>query len=35
MSGRRFLLDTNAVVALLAGQGAIGGTLDDADWIGT
>jgi hypothetical protein len=34
MSGSRFLLDTNAVVALLAGQGTIGATLNDADWIG-
>jgi hypothetical protein len=34
MSGKRFLLDTNAVVALLRGEGGLAGTLEDAAWVG-
>jgi len=34
MNGSRFLLDTNAVVALLAGQGSIDGVLSNAEWVG-
>lgn len=34
MSGSRFLLDTNAVVALLRGEGRLASTLEDAEWVG-
>jgi tRNA(fMet)-specific endonuclease VapC len=34
MSGKRFLLDTNAVIALLAGNAQVVDLLRDADWIG-
>jgi tRNA(fMet)-specific endonuclease VapC len=34
MSGKRFLLDTNAVIALLAGNVQVVELLRDADWIG-
>jgi predicted nucleic acid-binding protein len=35
MSGRRFLLDTNAVIALLQGREALVALLRDAEWVGT
>jgi tRNA(fMet)-specific endonuclease VapC len=34
MSGKRFLLDTNAVIALLAGNAQVVELLRGADWIG-
>jgi tRNA(fMet)-specific endonuclease VapC len=34
MSGKRFLLDTNAIIALLAGNIQVIELLRDADWIG-
>lgn len=34
MSGKRFLLDTNAVVALLRGEGELPGTVEGAAWVG-
>jgi tRNA(fMet)-specific endonuclease VapC len=34
MSGKRYLLDTNAVVALLRGDQLLQQRLQDADWIG-
>jgi tRNA(fMet)-specific endonuclease VapC len=35
MSGNnRYLLDTNAIVALLKGNAQLGQLLRDADWIG-
>ena len=34
MSGNRYLLDTNAVVALLAGKSNLEAKLSTADWIG-
>ena len=34
MSGRRFPLDTNAVVALLRGEGGVLDALQDAEWVG-
>jgi tRNA(fMet)-specific endonuclease VapC len=34
MSGKRYLLDTNAVIALLAGNTQVVELLRDADWIG-
>jgi tRNA(fMet)-specific endonuclease VapC len=34
MSGKRYLLDTNAVIALLAGNDQVVKLLGDADWIG-
>ena len=34
MSGNRFLLDTNAVVALLGGKSNLEEKLSDAAWIG-
>lgn len=34
MSGRRYLLDTNAVVALLAGNIEVIQLIQDADWLG-
>ena len=34
MSGRNFILDTNAIVALLKGDSGIANILFDAEWIG-
>jgi tRNA(fMet)-specific endonuclease VapC len=34
MSGRRYLLDTNAVVALLRGEGDLAADLEGATWVG-
>ena len=34
MSGKRYLLDTNAIVALLQGHTALVKLLQDADWVG-
>jgi tRNA(fMet)-specific endonuclease VapC len=34
MSGKRFLLDTNAVIALLAGHSQVAALLQGAGWIG-
>ncbi|MUH01207.1 PIN domain-containing protein [Scytonema sp. UIC 10036] len=34
MSGKRYLLDTNAIVALLQGSPALVTLLQNADWIG-
>jgi tRNA(fMet)-specific endonuclease VapC len=34
MSGSRFLLDTNAPVSLLAGDTALAGHLNAAEWVG-
>lgn len=34
MSGKRFLLDTNAVVALLRGEGDLPGVVEGAGWVG-
>jgi tRNA(fMet)-specific endonuclease VapC len=34
MNGKRYLLDTNAVIALLAGNNQVVKLLCDADWIG-
>lgn len=34
MSGRRLLLDTNAVVALLRGEGGLEASLRSAQWVG-
>jgi tRNA(fMet)-specific endonuclease VapC len=34
MSGKRYLLDTNAIVALLQGNEQLNQLLEDADWIG-
>ena len=34
MSGKRFLPDTNAVVALLRAKGGVLDALQDADWVG-
>ncbi len=34
MNGKRFLLDTNAVIALLAGNTQVVELVRDADWIG-
>jgi tRNA(fMet)-specific endonuclease VapC len=34
MSGKRYLLDTNAIVALLKGSTALVQLLQDAEWIG-
>ncbi len=34
MNGRRFLLDTNAVISLLQGNAAVRQILSEADWIG-
>ncbi|MEH1925947.1 type II toxin-antitoxin system VapC family toxin [Nostoc sp.] len=34
MSGNRYLLDTNAIVALLQGNSQLIQLLQDADWIG-
>lgn len=35
MSGSRFLLDTNAIVSLLAGDTALAGHLNVAEWVGS
>ena len=34
MSGNRYLLDTNAIVALLQGNSQLIQLLQDTDWIG-
>ncbi len=34
MSGERYLLDTNAIVALLRGDQALQRRLSDAEWVG-
>ena len=34
MSGNRYLLDTNAIVALLQGNAQLVQLLQNADWIG-
>lgn len=34
MPGKRYLLDTNAVIALLAGHAGIAALADDAEWLG-
>lgn len=34
MPGKRFLLDTNAVVALLQGHSGLAALTDDAQWLG-
>jgi tRNA(fMet)-specific endonuclease VapC len=34
MSGNRYLLDTNAIVALLQGEVFLGQLLQNADWVG-
>lgn len=34
MNGKRYLLDTNAVVALLRGHGPLLELLRDAEWVG-
>ena len=34
MSGKRYLLDTNAVVSLLAGNTGLGNRLREASWVG-
>ncbi|MDF5721618.1 MAG: type II toxin-antitoxin system VapC family toxin [Rhizonema sp. PD37] len=34
MSGNRYVLDTNAIVALLQGNSQLTQLLNDADWIG-
>jgi tRNA(fMet)-specific endonuclease VapC len=34
MSGKRYLLDANAIVALLQGNDRLNQLLEDADWIG-
>ena len=34
MSGKRYLLDTNAVVSLLAGNTELGNRLREASWVG-
>ena len=34
MSGERYLLDTNAVVALLQGDQSLQQRLQNADWVG-
>ena len=34
MNGNRFLLDTNAIVALLDGNAAINRLIIGADWVG-
>ena len=34
MSGKRYLLDTNAVVSLLSGNTGLGSKLKEASWIG-
>lgn len=34
MSGERYLLDTNAIVALLQGNSQLIQLLQNADWIG-
>ena len=34
MSGKRYLLDTNAIVSLLQGNQALATTLNQADWVG-
>jgi len=34
MSGRRLLLDTNAVVLLLRGEGGLEASLRSAQWVG-
>ncbi|EDX78747.1 hypothetical protein MC7420_7400 [Coleofasciculus chthonoplastes PCC 7420] len=34
MNGNRYLLDTNAIVALLQGNSQLIQLLQDADWIG-
>ena len=34
MSGKRFLLDTNAIIAMLKGNDNINSLLSDAEWIG-
>jgi hypothetical protein len=35
MSGSRFLLDTNALVSLLAGDTALAGHLNAVEWVGS
>ena len=34
MSGKRYLLDTNAIIALLQGNSQLNQLLKDADWVG-
>jgi tRNA(fMet)-specific endonuclease VapC len=34
MNGKRYLLDTNAVISLLSGNKALAERLEQADWIG-
>jgi predicted nucleic acid-binding protein len=34
MSGKRYVLDTNAIVALLQGNSQITQLLQDANWVG-
>ncbi len=34
MSGKRYLLDTNAIVSLLQGSGALVTLLQNAEWVG-
>lgn len=34
MSGERYLLDTNAVVALLRGEPILRQRLENAEWVG-
>jgi tRNA(fMet)-specific endonuclease VapC len=34
MNGKRYLLDTNAIVALLQGNEALEKLLEEADWVG-
>ncbi len=34
MSGKRYVLDTNAIIALLQGSTALVQLLQDADWVG-
>ena len=34
MPGKRYLLDTNAVIALLAGHAGLAALADDAEWLG-
>ncbi|WP_017317962.1 PIN domain-containing protein [Mastigocladopsis repens] len=34
MSGKRYLLDTNVIVSLLQGSGALVTLLQNAEWVG-
>jgi tRNA(fMet)-specific endonuclease VapC len=34
MSGNKFLLDTNAIIALLQGNNTVLNVLNEANWVG-